>query len=841
MDVMNLVAKLSLDDSQYQSKLSSVKNGASSVGSSISSSFSKAGNGFKSLGGKITGFGTKIQSMGTGVTNLGKRFAPLSLAAGAVFLPAVKGAMSFEDKVAKVSTLVDTTKTPVDKLKNTFMKLSNETGIAAEELAEAGYQALSASVPVEKLGSFTKTAANLAKAGFTTTATSVDVLTTALNAYGEKAGTAEQIANKLVKTQNLGKTTVDELARNMGKVIPVASATGVGINQLTTSYAVLTKQGINTRIATTQIKSLIDELGKSGSKSSELLKNKTGKSFKDLMGDGKSLGTVLLMLDEAAKKEGKSLKDMFSSSQAGSAAIALLVNGGKDYDDVLSQMEKDTNDVDVALKKLGSTSGAKIRKSLTLLKNAGIALGDAFLKAAAPAITKVAKFVQNLSVKFQNLDPKIKTTIAVVLGIVTALAPVLIIVGKVIAVIGLIVKGVGAVVSALGLLFTPVGLVVAAIAAVIAIGVALYKNWDKVKAAAIALLGKLKVSFNQIRQAIINAWNAVRRATVNAWNSVKNTILNTWKNIKSAVSTAINAVKTTVSTVFGDVKTTVSTIWDAIKTTVSKAVDAVKTTVSNVFNAVKTTVTNVWNGIKTSISKAINTARDAVKNAVKKVNTFLSFKGLSKIVSGVFTAVKTAINNPIRTAKSVIESAHKTITKLMQFKGLTGVVTRVFVAIGKVMFNPIGAAKDAIEGAVKTIKKILSAKIKVFSNIKVPYFKISGGTPPWGIGGLGKKPNIDIGWKRKGMNNLLALDGATIFGAMSGKFLGGGEAGRELVVGEKYALNMIRKASNNENVEVLLVQLIGLLERWLPYKTVAYINRNDISQTVNRELGKMMI
>ena len=79
------------------------------------------------------------------------------------------------------------------------------------------------------------------------------------------------------------------------------------------------------------------------------------------------------------------------------------------------------------------------------------------------------------------------------------------------------------------------------------------------------------------------------------------------------------------------------------------------------------------------------------------------------------------------------------------------------------------------------------------------------------------------------------------FAEVESKLLGGGEAGRELVVGEKYAMDMIRKASNNENIEVLLVQLIGLLERWLPTKTIAYVNKNDISQSVNRELGKLLV
>ena len=109
-----------------------------------------------------------------------------------------------------------------------------------------------------------ETAGNLAKAGFTSTTTAVDVLTTAMNAYGKSAGSADQIANKLVRTQNLGKTTVDELASAMGKVIPTASSMGVNINNLTSGYVSLTKQGIATAEATTYMNSMFNELGDSG-------------------------------------------------------------------------------------------------------------------------------------------------------------------------------------------------------------------------------------------------------------------------------------------------------------------------------------------------------------------------------------------------------------------------------------------------------------------------------------------------------------------------------------------------------------------------------------------------
>ena len=225
-----------------------------------------------------TTIGSAMETAGHKITNLGKTLMPISAATGAFLTKSVKDASDFTDGMAKMSTLFDTTQHSVSDLSKEFLDLSNKTGISATELAEAGYQALSAGQNVEDVASFVETAGNLAKAGFTSSSTAVDVLTTSLNAYKGSCGSAEQVANKLVRTQNLGKTTVDELASSMGKIIPTASSMNVDINNLTSGYVSLTKQGIATAEATTYMNSMLNELGDSGTDLGGIIKEKTGKS-----------------------------------------------------------------------------------------------------------------------------------------------------------------------------------------------------------------------------------------------------------------------------------------------------------------------------------------------------------------------------------------------------------------------------------------------------------------------------------------------------------------------------------------------------------------------------------
>lgn len=307
--------------------------------------------------------GKSMQDAGSKMSSVGKALAPVSVAVGGALTASTKSASDFTNGMAKMSTLFDTTKVNVGKLSKEFLGLSNETGKSATELAEAGYQALSASVPVEKLGGFVRTSANLAKVGFTETATAVDVMTTAINAYGMETEDADKIANNLVKTQNLGKTTVDELASSMGKIIPTASSMNVNLDNLCTVYTLLTKQGISTAEATTYANSMLNEMGDSGTTVGGILKDQTGKSFQELMADGNSLGDVLTILQNYAKETGTNFNELWGSSEAGKAAIALLNGGADEFNSTLAQMTDSTDVLGEGLEKL-NTPSAQISKAL---------------------------------------------------------------------------------------------------------------------------------------------------------------------------------------------------------------------------------------------------------------------------------------------------------------------------------------------------------------------------------------------------------------------------------------------------------------------------------------------
>lgn len=133
------------------------------------------------------------------------------------YMEASEAAAEFELGVMKISTIADTTQVSLSTISDEIMALSMETGDSVNELAEATYSAISASVKTASAVEFTATATKLAAGGFTSSATAVDVLTTALNAYGLEASYAENISDMLITTQNLGKCFAPRFGKHSGE------------------------------------------------------------------------------------------------------------------------------------------------------------------------------------------------------------------------------------------------------------------------------------------------------------------------------------------------------------------------------------------------------------------------------------------------------------------------------------------------------------------------------------------------------------------------------------------------------------------------------------------------
>lgn len=287
-----------------------------------------------------------------------------------------EAAAAYELSLAKVSTIADTSVLSMGSMRTGILEMSSDMGKSAEEITEAAYQALSAGVDTANVLDFTRQATQLSVAGFTDAATSVDVLTTVLNAYGLSADQTEAVASKLVKTQDLGKITVDDLGKVLGRVIPSAAAYGVNLDNVAAAYARMTASGVNAENSTTYLSTMLDELADSGSTVATVLQEQTGKTFAELMASGTSLGDVLEIIGQSVQNDSVQFAGLWSSATAGKAALALFNSGADAFNATLEEMANSSGSVAANYAKMTENSDYATSRMTVASQNLKIAVGE---------------------------------------------------------------------------------------------------------------------------------------------------------------------------------------------------------------------------------------------------------------------------------------------------------------------------------------------------------------------------------------------------------------------------------------------------------------------------------
>lgn len=349
------------------------------------------------------GFGEKAVSA---VENLAGALAASGIAAEIdkikdALMECSKEAAAYETAMAKVYTIADEAKVTQSDMAAQLMEQSTVLVQSSNDLADAAYNAISAGQDTANTVGFVADATKLAIGGYTDATTSVDILTTAMNAYKMEAEQSTHVADALITTQNLGKVTVNELAANMGKVIPIAAAYNVNMDQLSSSYAILTANGIKAAESTTYMKGMLNELGDSGSTVGKILKEETGMSFGELIEQGLSLGDVIEILGESVNNDSAAFNELWSSSEAGVGALSILGSGAEKFNSVLEQMENSTGATEAAFQKMTDTTEYAEKRMQIASQNLKIAVGNELnptlkelYNTGADAFTWATDFVQ---------------------------------------------------------------------------------------------------------------------------------------------------------------------------------------------------------------------------------------------------------------------------------------------------------------------------------------------------------------------------------------------------------------------------------------------------------------
>lgn len=373
------------------------------------------GRNLKSIGGTMSSVGATVSTA----------MAPIMAAAAA----GLKLHSDFERGMAKVSTLVDTNVVSLQQLSNGIRQISDETGMSVTELAEAEYQAISASVDTAHVTDFVRTAAIAAKAGFTDTTTAIDGLTTVLNSYGLSAENAGKITDQMLMTQNLGKTTFGDLAQGIGSVATAASLAKVSTDDLFASMAILTKNGVQTSEAFTGFQGILSAVSK---QSQQTVKTAAAMGI-DFTPE--HLGQVgwIQFLTEVKEKVGDdqtAIQHLFGRVEAANAFKVLTKDLGQ-LKDAKRAMGDSMGATELAFNKM-LTPAEKNKIAMNQMKNALMDLRGV----VAPVVMATAQAVKSFTSWWNGLSDGQKAFAVHAIQVVAAFGTITLGVGKSISAVG---------------------------------------------------------------------------------------------------------------------------------------------------------------------------------------------------------------------------------------------------------------------------------------------------------------------------------------------------------------------------------------------------------------------
>ena len=485
-----------------------------------------------------------------GVENLGKAIGaatnPITIAAGAVaglgaaVASSVPAAAKFEEALTNVASLGANTADQMNELRSGVLQLAGQVGEGATELTSALYDVVSAGYSGKDALNVLRAASVAAKAGLTDTKTAADLVTTALNAYGLEADKAGQVTDIVQTAVKLGKTTWEEMANALGRVVPTAASVGVGMDELSAAVAALTSQGIATNEAVTGLKAALSNIIKPSAEA-EKLAEKLGLKFDAQALQAEGLAGVL---EEVKQKTGGNTEQMaklFGSVEALNTVLALTSeSGAQKFQEAQAAMQDSAGATQQAFEEQQKTFEATKKRFGAAVDAIKIQVGSVLL----PVLTGLLDWFTKAIATVQDWYAKIKSFF------------------------GRFASDSSETTSSVRTLFAGMG------EAVGGIFNALAALWDRVlKPAWDAIAPYLKGVLAGWVEIINGVLTALGKLLSAFGKFLTGDFTGAWKDMKDAVKAVVDGWVRGVSLAFQGLGKAVSNVWDGIKNGVRKALN----------------------------------------------------------------------------------------------------------------------------------------------------------------------------------------------------------------------------------------------------------------------------
>ena len=414
--------KISADTSKYTSALA--KAGKETA------AFATAAGSIKSIG---------LDKFGEAADRAGRKLLPLTAAVGTFVTAGAKASASYERSFSTITGLVGVAADETDRLAKSTLSLAGATGRGPQELAKAMFTIQSAGIQGAAGMDALDIAAKSAAAGMGSTQANAQALTGALNAYRASGLTAAQAGDYLAATARAGNFEVAGLAGALGRVLPVASTLGVGLDQVGGAIALLTRSGASAAESVTQVRAVLNSMLAPSEATKKALES-VGLTMNDLRNTLETDGIVaaLEQMYEAAGRNEEQFAKMIGSQEAVGAAFSLIGASASDLEATFGQVANSTGTLQQAFDAAAGTADFKLEAALSSLKASLIEFGAAFAPAIAAAAEFGAGLVSNIVGAFDKLPGPIKTAATAFVGFAAAAGPLLIITAKMITALQLL-------------------------------------------------------------------------------------------------------------------------------------------------------------------------------------------------------------------------------------------------------------------------------------------------------------------------------------------------------------------------------------------------------------------
>jgi TP901 family phage tail tape measure protein len=428
---------------------------------------------------KLNGLGSVFQSTGSLLTK------SVTLPLVGVGTASVKLASDFEARMSEVKAISGATAKDFDNLKKKAIEMGAKTKFSAGESADAFKYMAMAGWDAESMMSGIEGIMDLAAASGEDLATTSDIVTDALTAFGLQASDSAHFADVLAKASSKSNTNVGLMGETFKYVAPVAGALGYSVEDCAIAIGVMANNGIKGSQAGTALRSMFTRLAKPTDQVAKAMKQ-YNISLTDANGNMKPLRTLLVEMrerfDGLSESEAAQLAATLAGQEGMSGLLAIMNTSEGDFNSLAGEIDNASGSAqDMADIMMDNTAGA-IEQLKGALESAGIIIGEKL----TPYIRALAEKITELVEKFNSLSESEQDSIIKHALLAASIGPILLMVGSVLKAIGSVVtiietiKGLG-IIEFLGGISAPVWGAIAAVAALALAFADLWKNSDEFK------------------------------------------------------------------------------------------------------------------------------------------------------------------------------------------------------------------------------------------------------------------------------------------------------------------------------------------------------------------------